>query len=84
VEGRGRLFSWAVVRHPFLPQFREKVPYATGLVALDEDHAVRLATEIVDLSPGELRVDLPMEVVFRPLRFPGVDGSVMAPLWRPA
>jgi uncharacterized OB-fold protein len=84
VAGRGRLFSWSVVRHPFLPQFREKVPYATGLVALDEDPAVRLVTGIVDVSPSELRIDMPMEVVFRPLQFAGVEGSVVAPMWRPA
>jgi uncharacterized OB-fold protein len=72
-----------VVRHPFLPQFREKVPFATGLVALDEDPSVRLVTEIVDVSPEQLRIDLPMEVVFRPLAFVGVDGTVVAPLWRP-
>ncbi len=83
VEGRGALFSWSVVRHPFLPQFREKVPFATGLVALDEDPSVRMVTEIVDVSPEQLRIDLPMEVVFRPLVFAGVDGTVVAPLWRP-
>ena len=57
----------------------------TGLVSLEEDPSVRLVTEVVDtdVDAGELEFDQPMEVVFRPLRFAGVDRTVMAPLWRP-
>ena len=84
VGGRARLFSWAVVRNVFLPQYREKVPYVTGLVSLDEDPAVRLVTEIVDCDPEALRFDQPMEIVFRPLAFAGIERTVMAPLFRPA
>jgi uncharacterized OB-fold protein len=72
-----------VVRHAFLPAFQDKVPFVTGLVALDEDPAVRLAAEIVDTEPDRLVCDQPVEVTFRPLRFRGVDGAVTAPLWRP-
>jgi uncharacterized OB-fold protein len=85
VAGRARLFSWAVVRNVFLPQYRDKVPYVTGLVSLEEDPSVRLVTEIVDtdVDAGGLEFDQPMEVVFRSLRFAGVKGTVMAPLFRP-
>jgi uncharacterized OB-fold protein len=83
VAGRARLFSWATVRSVFLAQYREKVPYVTGLVSLEEDPSVRLVTEIVDSDPEALEFDLPMEVVFRPLTFAGIDGAVTAPLWRP-
>ncbi len=83
VSGRGRLFTWTVVTHPFLPAFRDKVPFVTGLVALDEDPAVRLATELVECAADEPAADIPVEVVFKPLRFSGVEGSVVAPLWRP-
>lgn len=84
VSGRGRLFSWSVVRHAFLPQFRDKVPFVPGLVAIDEDPRVRLVTEIVDSDPSELSFDMPVEVVFRELTFPGVEGHVTAPLFVPA
>jgi uncharacterized OB-fold protein len=83
VAGRARLFSWAVVRNVFLPQYREKVPYITGLVSLEEDPSVRLVTEIVDTHAEALGFGEPMEVVFRPLRFAGVDRTVIAPLFRP-
>lgn len=83
VSGRGRLFSWTVVHHAFLPQFAELIPFVPALVSIDEDPAVRLVTRIVDCDPAELRVDQPVEVVFRRLTFPGVSGSVIAPLFRP-
>jgi uncharacterized OB-fold protein len=85
VSGRGRLFSWAVVRRPFLPAFEAMVPFVTALVALDEDPAVRVVTLIVDCEPATLAAEQPLEVTFRPLSFPTVPGkSVTVPMFRPA
>lgn len=85
VSGRGRLYSWAVVRRAFLPAFEEMVPFVTALVALDEDPAVRLVSYVVDSDPDDLAADLPLEVVFRPLTFPTVPGkAVPVPMFRPA
>jgi hypothetical protein len=84
VSGRGRLFAWSVVRHAWIPQFAELLPLVTGLVALEEDPAVRLVTRIVDCAAEDLRCDMPVSVAFRPLRFPGVTGEVIAPLFAPA
>jgi uncharacterized OB-fold protein len=80
-SGRGRLFSWAVVRRGFLPAFADKAPFVSALVALEEDPSVRLVTEIVDCDPEALVPDLPVRADFRPLRFTGVDGEVMAPFF---
>jgi uncharacterized OB-fold protein len=84
MSGRGRLFSWAVVTHPFLPQFAAKVPYVPALVALEEDPAVRLVTQIVDSPADALEFDMPVRVVYRALEFEGVTGQVVAPLFTPA
>lgn len=83
VRGRASLFSWVVVTHPFLPAFAELVPFVTGLVEVDDAPGVRLATRIVDCDPSALTFDMAMQVVFRPLSFPGVDGEVPAPFFRP-
>lgn len=72
------------MRHAFLPAFADRVPFVSGLVALDEDAGVRLVTEVVDARPEELVCDQAMEVVFAPLRFCGIERSVVAPLWRPS
>ena len=83
VSGRGTLFSWAVVRRAFLPAFEDKVPFVTALVALEEDHAVRIATYIVDTDPDALVPDAPVEVEFRDLSFSTVpDTSVVVPMFR--
>jgi len=84
VSGRGRLFSWSIVHRAFIPQLANLVPFVTGLVALEEDPAVRLATYIVDCPHDRLRIDMPLTATFRPLRFAGVTGTVTVPLFAPA
>jgi uncharacterized OB-fold protein len=83
VSGRGTLFSWAVVRRALVPAFAAKVPYVSALVALAEDPAVRVVTNVVDCAPERLRAELPLRVVFRPLEFPDVSRSVLAPMFTP-
>ena len=84
--GRGRLFSWAVVRRPFLPAFAELVPFVTALVSLEEAPEVRIVTYVVDLDPAELVDGLPLQVAFRELQFPTVPNrTVTVPMFtRPA
>ena len=85
VSGRCTLFSWAVVRRPFLPAFADKVPFVTALVALAEDEAVRVPTYIVDADPETLVADAPVRAVFRALSFTTVPGAeVVVPMFTPA
>lgn len=85
VSGRGTLFSWAVVRRPFLPAFAEQVPFVSALVALDEDAAVRIVSYVVDTVPEDLVPGMPLTVAFRDLSFPTVAGaSVRVPVFRPS
>lgn len=85
VSGRGRLYSWAVVRRAFLPAFADRVPFVSALVALDEDPAVRIVSYVVDCDPESLVADQPLEVVYRPLSFSTVPGkSVVVPMFVPA
>jgi uncharacterized OB-fold protein len=84
VSGRGTLFSWAVVRRALFGAFAGRAPYVTGLVALREDPAVRVVTNLVDCDAADLHVDMPVEVVFRPLDFEGVEERILAPMFRPA
>jgi uncharacterized OB-fold protein len=83
VSGRGTLFSWCVLHHAWIPQFKEQLPFVTGLVALDEDPAVRLVTYIVDCPPEQVRGDMPVSVIFRLLRYPGSAAEVVAPMFVP-
>ena len=71
-SGRGTLFSFAVVRRALLRELAPFVPFATGLVALAEDPAVRLVTRFVDCELAALRPELPVRAVFKPVGYPRV------------
>ena len=79
VSGHATLFSWTIVTRALF-----KAPYITGLVALDEDPAVRLVTTLVDCEAGSLRADQPVVVTFRKLEFPGEESTLLAPMFTPA
>ena len=83
VSGRGTLFSWSVLHHAWIPQFKEQLPFVSGLVALQEDPGVRVVSYVVDCDPPTLRCDMPVQVVFRALAYPGVTAQVMAPMFKP-
>jgi uncharacterized protein len=80
VSGRGTVFSWSEVHQVFLPAYASDVPFLTGLVALEEAPLLRVATRFVDCDVIE--IGQPVEVVFRDLSFPTVEGSVRAPFFR--
>ena len=44
------------------PDFTEEVPYAPAIIEMEE--GVRLVSWVVDCPPDELRVGMPVEVVF--------------------
>lgn len=83
LPGSATLFSYSVLHHVFLPQYRDLVPFVTALVLPDGAPGARLVTRIVDVDPKDVHCDMALEVVFRPLEFAGVEGSVMAPMFRP-
>ena len=72
-----------MVRRALVSEFAEKLPLLTGLVALAEDPAVRVVTNLVECEPEALRAELPVRVVFRPLVFPNLARRVIAPMFTP-
>ncbi|MBI4518426.1 MAG: Zn-ribbon domain-containing OB-fold protein [Deltaproteobacteria bacterium] len=61
-SGRGKVFTWTVVRRPMHPGFSNDTPYAPVVVELAE--GVRMVTWLVDVAPDEIRRDMAVEVVF--------------------
>jgi len=61
-SGKGKLFSWTTAMQPMLPQFADLVPYSPVVIEMDE--GVRLVSWLTDVPPEELRLSLPVEVVF--------------------
>jgi uncharacterized OB-fold protein len=61
-SGKGKLFSWTTAVQPMLPQFADLVPYSPVVIEMDE--GVRLVSWLTNVPPEELRLGLPVEVVF--------------------
>ena len=78
VSGRGQVWSYTVVDRVFHAGFADSVPYVVALIELDDQPGLRLLTNVVDASPGQLRVGLPVEVVFED------RGEIVLPQFRPA
>ena len=83
-SGLGSLFSFAGVHRPLLREFAPLVPFATGIVTLAEDPAVRLVTRFVDCDPARLRIGHSMRAVFRPLGHPSAAWQLVVPFFTPA
>lgn len=75
-SGRGTLYTYSVVHFHDLPPFKDRVPYVVAMVDLDE--GVRLSTNIVECEPADLRIGMPVSVVFQP-----VTDDIRIPVFRP-
>jgi uncharacterized OB-fold protein len=64
VSGRGRVTTWTVVHHAFLPAFAPDVPYVVADVELEEQEGLRMVARLVDARSGDLAIGTPVEVVF--------------------
>lgn len=62
VSGRGKVYSFVVFHRAYHPGFEGELPYAVACIELDE--GPRLLSNIVGMPAGDVRCDMPVEVVF--------------------
>lgn len=77
-SGHGKVYSFTIVHRPMLPTMA--VPYVFAIVELDEGY--RMVTNIVECELDQVRIGMPVEVVFEQL----VDDNgtaVALPKFRP-
>ena len=79
VGGQGKVFTWTTVRHPFLEEFKQRVPFILALVEFDDAPEVRFTTDIIECDPDDISIGMPVEPVFERVR----DDLIM-PVFRPA
>lgn len=75
VSGRGTVLSYTVNHQKWNPTV--ETPYAIALVELDEQLGLRLVTNIVECSPGEVRIGMRVRATFLH------RDDVYLPLFRP-
>lgn len=75
-SGRGRVAAWVVFHRAYFAGFAADVPYNVAWVELEE--GPRVTSNIIEAAPEDLRVGLPVEVVFE-----RVTDEVTLPKFRP-
>jgi uncharacterized OB-fold protein len=68
-SGRGRVYSWVVVTHPVDPVLVDQVPYAVGMIELEE--GVRVVGNVAGCSPDEIAAETEVSLYFEE---PNQDG----------
>jgi len=76
VSGRGRIYSYTIIHRNKSPEFMHDTPYNVAIVQLDE--GPRMMANIVQSDASQLRVDLPVTVVFDP-----VTDEISVPRFKP-
>ena len=73
-SGRGEVYSHTTVHTP--PEgYEENAPYAVALIRLEEGPLV--TAQLTDVSPDEVEIGLPVEMVTRKIREFGEDGIIV-------
>ena len=75
MSGKGEVYSYVVTHQAVHPAFVDHTPMATVEVQLAE--GPRLTSNLIDVHPDDLRIGMPVEVVFEE-----VGDSVTLPLFR--
>ena len=73
-SGRGKIYSHTTV-YSAPEGYEDYVPYAVALVKLEEGPLV--TAQLTDISPEQVRIDMPVEMVTRKIREFGEDGLVI-------
>ena len=75
-SGRATLYSYVISHRP-APGFADDAPYAIAVVELEEGPRMMTNLVHVEATPENLRLDMPLRVVFEP------RGDVRVPLFEP-
>jgi uncharacterized OB-fold protein len=74
--GRGKVYTFSIIRQNRSSFFRDLVPYVLAYVDMDE--GFRIMTNIVDIEPEKVRCDMPVKVQWEDYE------EVALPLFAPA
>jgi uncharacterized OB-fold protein len=79
LSGRGTVTSFSVVHHSSAPSFKDDLPYVVALITLDgTDDRVTITSNVVDCPWEDVRVGMPVSVVFR-----AISAEATLPQFRP-
>jgi uncharacterized OB-fold protein len=76
-SGRGTVHTFTVIHQNHARPFRDLLPYVVAIVELEE--GVRMMGNIVDCSPGDVSIGMPVEV-----HLVTAEDEIGVAFWRPA
>lgn len=77
LSGKGKVFSFIIVRRAPHPAFAKETPYVVAIIETAEGQ--RLTSNVIGCKPEEVKIDMPLEVVFEDL-----TKEVSLPRFKPA
>lgn len=82
-SGRGKVYSFLIVRAGAHPAIREKgqTPYNICLIELQDQEGLRIVSNVLSTAPEDIHIDMPVKVAFMPT---ADDPEVVLPLFVPA
>jgi len=69
----GEIFTYTII-HVAPSQFTKQVPYAFGIIKLD--NGVKISAQIVDCNPSELKIGQRVKIEFRKIQEEGSSGII--------
>jgi uncharacterized OB-fold protein len=77
----GTIYSHTEVVYPIHPTLNESVPYFVALISLKDMPNVRIVGNLIDVSPDDVRIGLPVEAVWLEVRDPTSKEIYQLPHW---
>jgi uncharacterized OB-fold protein len=77
LSGKGKVFSYVIVRRSNHPAFANDVPYVVAIIETDE--GIRYYSNVIDCKPEDVSINMPVEVVFE-----DVTEEITLPKFKPA
>ena len=62
LSGRGELYTYTIVHRPVAAD--QELPFVIAVIELEGGGGVRLISNLVDANPEELRIGMPVELVW--------------------
>jgi len=77
LSGKGKVFSYIIVRRASHPAFAKEIPYVVAIIETLEGQ--RLTSNVIGCKPEDVKIDMPVEVVFE-----DISPDVSLPKFKPA
>lgn len=62
ISGKGKVFSYILVRRRYHPGFSSELPYVVAIIETDE--GIRMLSNVTGCNPDDVRIDMPVGAVF--------------------